>query len=66
MPFDPTERRRVGRTAVTVTRLGFGGAPIAGLFTAVSDADATATVRRAWDLGIRYFDTAPLYGYGAS
>ena len=24
-----------------------------------------ATVRRAWDLGIRYFDTAPLYGYGA-
>jgi D-threo-aldose 1-dehydrogenase len=66
MPFDPTERRRVGRTSVTVTRLGFGGAPIGGLFSAVSDTDATATVRRAWDLGIRYFDTAPLYGYGAS
>jgi D-threo-aldose 1-dehydrogenase len=66
MPFDPTERRRVGGTSVTVTRLGFGGAPIGGLFSAVSDADATATVRRAWDLGIRYFDTAPLYGYGAS
>jgi D-threo-aldose 1-dehydrogenase len=66
MPFDPTERRRVGRTSVTVTRLGFGSAPIGGLFSAVSDTDATATVRRAWDLGIRYFDTAPLYGYGAS
>jgi D-threo-aldose 1-dehydrogenase len=66
MPFDPTEHRRVGRTSVTVTRLGFGGASIGGLFSAVSDADATATVRRAWDLGIRYFDTAPLYGYGAS
>jgi D-threo-aldose 1-dehydrogenase len=66
MPFDPTERRRVGRTSVTVTRLGFGGAPIGGLFSAVSDPDAVATVRRAWDLGIRYFDTAPLYGYGAS
>ena len=66
MPFDPTERRRVGRTSVTVTRLGFGGAPIGGLFSAVSDADAIATVGRAWDLGIRYFDTAPLYGYGAS
>jgi len=66
MPFDPTERRRVGRTAVTVTRLGFGGAPIGGLFSAVTDADAIATVQRAWELGIRYFDTAPLYGYGAS
>jgi D-threo-aldose 1-dehydrogenase len=66
MPFDPAERRRIGRTSLTVTRLGFGGAPIGGLFSAISDADATATVRRAWDLGIRYFDTAPLYGYGAS
>jgi D-threo-aldose 1-dehydrogenase len=66
MPFDPTERCRVGRTSLTVTRLGFGSAPIGGLFSAISDADATATVRRAWDLGIRYFDTAPLYGYGAS
>jgi D-threo-aldose 1-dehydrogenase len=66
MPFDPTERRRVGRTSLNVTRLGFGGAPIGGLFSAVSDADAVATVRHAWDLGIRYFDTAPLYGYGAS
>jgi len=66
MPFDPTERSRVGRTAVTVTRLGFGGAPIGGLYSAVTDADAIATVRRAWELGIRYFDTAPLYGYGAS
>ena len=66
MPFDPTERRRVGRTELTVTRLGFGGAPIGGLFSAVSDSDAVATVRRAWDLGIRYFDTAPLYGYGTS
>ncbi len=66
MPFDPKERRRVGRTSVTVTRLGFGGAPIGGLFSLVTDEDAIETVHRAWELGIRYFDTAPLYGYGAS
>jgi D-threo-aldose 1-dehydrogenase len=66
MPFDPTERRRIGRTSVSVTRLGFGSAPIGGLFSAVTDSDAVATVRRAWELGVRYFDTAPLYGYGAS
>src|SRR6185436_14840236 len=66
MAFDPLARVPLGRTGLNVTRLGFGGASIGGLFSAVSDADAHATLRRAWDLGIRLFDTAPLYGYGAS
>jgi D-threo-aldose 1-dehydrogenase len=66
MAFDPTERVRLGRTDLTVTRLGFGGASIGGLFSAVDDAEAQATVRHAWDVGIRLYDTAPLYGYGAS
>ncbi|MFC5502711.1 aldo/keto reductase [Lysinimonas soli] len=46
--------------------LGFGGAPIGNLRTAVTDAEATAAIRRAWDRGIRYFDTAPHYGLGLS
>jgi D-threo-aldose 1-dehydrogenase len=66
MAFDPVAQVPLGRTGLHVTRLGLGGASIGGLFTAVSEADARATIRRAWDLGIRYFDTAPLYGYGAS
>jgi D-threo-aldose 1-dehydrogenase len=66
MFFDPRELRRVGRTDVEVTRLGFGGASIGGLYRPVPFDDAVATVERAWDLGIRHFDTAPLYGYGAS
>ena len=66
MAFDPLARVPLGRTGLNVTRLGLGGASIGGLFNAVSDADAQATLRRAWDLGIRLFDTAPLYGYGAS
>jgi D-threo-aldose 1-dehydrogenase len=61
-----TERVRLGRTAAEVTRLGFGLAPIGGLFTAVGDEVARAAVETAWDLGIRYFDTAPLYGCGLS
>jgi D-threo-aldose 1-dehydrogenase len=64
MAFDPVARAPLGRTGLTVTRLGFGSASIGGLFMAVTDDEALATVRRAWDLGIRYFDTAPLYGYG--
>ncbi len=60
----PLVRHRLGRTAVEITRLGLGSAPLGGLFSPVSDDDAAATVARAWDLGIRYFDTAPLYGFG--
>lgn len=66
MPVDSTERVPLGRTGLTVTRLGFGGASIGGLFSDVTDEDAIAAVRHAWDLGVRSFDTAPLYGYGAS
>jgi D-threo-aldose 1-dehydrogenase len=66
MTVDHAQRVSIGRTGLSVTRLGFGGASIGGLFTAVDDDAAVATIDHAWDLGIRYFDTAPLYGYGAS
>jgi D-threo-aldose 1-dehydrogenase len=66
VPFEPTERVDLGRTGLRVTRLGFGAASIGGLYSAVSDDDAIATVDRAWELGIRTFDVAPLYGYGAA
>jgi D-threo-aldose 1-dehydrogenase len=46
------------------SRLGLGTAPLAGLFEATDEETARATVDRAWELGIRYFDTAPLYGSG--
>ncbi|SNY42784.1 aldo/keto reductase [Paractinoplanes atraurantiacus] len=60
--MNPIERARVGNT--WVTRLGLGLAPIGGLYSAVSEEQAFATVERGWDLGIRYFDVAPLYGNG--
>ena len=66
MAIDHAERATIGRTGLEVTRLAFGGASIGGLFRYVESDAAIATVRAAWDLGIRYFDTAPLYGYGAS
>jgi D-threo-aldose 1-dehydrogenase len=66
MPFDPTERRVIGGTGLSVTRLGLGGASIGGLYRETNPADAAATIARALDLGVRLFDTSPLYGYGAS
>jgi D-threo-aldose 1-dehydrogenase len=66
MPFEPTERRQVGRRNLWVTRLGLGGASIGGLFEPTANRAAIDTIERAWSLGLRYFDTAPLYGYGIS
>ncbi len=56
----------LGRTGRHVTRLMFGGAPIGGLFAAVDDDTALATLEAAWTAGIRAFDTAPHYGVGLS
>lgn len=64
MSVDPAEVVSIGTTGVAVTRLGFGAASIGGLF--VEDEDARATIEHAYDMGIRYFDVAPLYGYGAA
>jgi D-threo-aldose 1-dehydrogenase len=56
--------RSLGRSALKVTELGFGGAPLGYVrLSADTIADMVAT---AWGGGIRYFDTAPLYGGGES
>jgi D-threo-aldose 1-dehydrogenase len=47
-----------------VTDLGLGTAPLAGLYEPVDDETAQAVVERAWELGMRTFDTAPYYGSG--
>jgi D-threo-aldose 1-dehydrogenase len=57
---------RLGNGGLTFTELGFGAAPIGNLYRAVSEDEADAVLARAWDAGVRYFDTAPLYGLGLS
>ena len=46
--------------------LGFGAAQLGNLYRATTDEEADGAVRAAWDVGIRYFDTAPHYGIGTS
>src|SRR6476620_10695678 len=46
--------------------LGLGGAPLGNLYAPLSDEAADQTLEAAWRLGLRYFDTAPLYGHGLS
>ncbi|NBZ86221.1 aldo/keto reductase [Stagnihabitans tardus] len=57
---------RGGRGTLSFTELGFGTAPIAGLYREVLEEESDATFAAAWEVGIRYYDTAPLYGLGLS
>lgn len=46
---------------------GLGGVAMGnGFKTVSSDDEAEATVRAAWEQGVRYYDTSPFYGYGLS
>jgi len=68
--LNPFEFVDVGRSDVEVTRLGLGGAPLSGmvladgLFGGTSYEDSQQIIKRAYDLGVLYFDTAPGYGAG--
>lgn len=66
MSHDPGALRHLGPTDVVVSVLGLGCAPLGNLFEAVSDDVAAATLAEAHDAGVRFFDTAPLYGSGLS
>ncbi|HEV2121912.1 MAG TPA: aldo/keto reductase, partial [Chloroflexota bacterium] len=63
---DPTRRVPLGKTSLRVTQLSLGGAPIGGLQGDQANETAQDIIMRAYELGIRAFDTAPLYGSGAS
>jgi D-threo-aldose 1-dehydrogenase len=59
-------KREIGRTGVFVTEFGVGGGPFGNLMQSMSDENARDTLRAAWESGFRYFDTAPVYGFGLS
>jgi D-threo-aldose 1-dehydrogenase len=61
-------RRFVTRAGkeVKFTALGFGSAPLGNYLRPLSEEECDQTLATAWDAGIRYYDTAPLYGLGLS
>jgi D-threo-aldose 1-dehydrogenase len=64
--MDPNATRLLGSTDVTLSQLGFGGAPLGDMFVKVPELDAQRTLAAAWAENIRYFDTSPWYGRGQS
>lgn len=52
----------LGRTGLTVSAVGLGASALGGVYGAVDETDALATVAAALEAGITLFDTAPAYG----
>jgi D-threo-aldose 1-dehydrogenase len=59
-----TEKKRMKRTSLELSRLSLGTAPLAGLFSGVDDQDSDELINTSLSAGVNYFDTAPLYGHG--
>jgi len=60
------EYRQLGKTGLRVSEIGFGAGIVAGLFVRGNAHEQQQTVRRAIELGVNHFDTAPNYGDGSS
>lgn len=62
--MSPLHLRQLGRTDLYLSQLGFGSASLGNLYQSLDDQQALETVHSALQLGVRYFDTAPHYGFG--
>lgn len=54
--------RKLGRTGLDVSVLGFGASSLGSMFRKTDDAEAIRTVHAALDAGINYIDVSPFYG----
>ncbi|MBV9554644.1 MAG: aldo/keto reductase [Alphaproteobacteria bacterium] len=60
------DKRKLGKTGLDVSLLGFGCGAVGGLMVGGEPADQQRAVARALELGVNYFDTAAQYGNGRS
>ncbi|MFE7504232.1 aldo/keto reductase [Promicromonospora sp. NPDC057488] len=58
------EQRTLGKQGLTVSALGYGAMGTAMAYGPTDDTESIAAIRRAHDLGVTFFDTAELYGWG--
>lgn len=58
------EKTPLGETGLQLSQLGLGTAPLGNLLKEIPEAQSESAFAAALDAGIRYYDTAPFYGYG--
>ena len=64
--MQPDTLVKFGRVDLKVTAFGFGTAPIGNIFREIDEETSDGMIQASWDAGVRYFDTAPMYGHGLS
>ncbi|MGE5839923.1 MAG: aldo/keto reductase [Deltaproteobacteria bacterium] len=64
--MNPFKLRKIGNTGIELTCLGFGGASMGNMYSPVNEAQAMEAIRTAYENKVKYFDTAPMYGFGKS
>lgn len=64
--MQPSQKNKFGRVDLDVTAFGFGTAPVGNIFREIDDHTSDAMFQQSWDHGIRFYDTAPMYGHGLS
>lgn len=62
----PDTKRRFGRVDLDVTAFAFGTAPVGNIFAEIDEETSTAMFETSWQAGVRFYDTAPMYGHGLS
>ncbi|MCQ1839346.1 aldo/keto reductase [Neorhizobium galegae] len=61
-----TDRRKLPHASVELTQMGLGCAQMGSLYHKTSYEESAGAFGAAWEAGIRYYDTAPFYGYTRS
>ncbi|MDJ0824318.1 MAG: aldo/keto reductase [Rhodobacter sp.] len=64
--MQPDTKRKFGRVDLEVSAFGFGTAPVGNIFREIDEETSDAMFQTSWDAGVRYYDTAPMYGHGLS
>ena len=62
--MNPGQKAKFGRVDLEVTAFGFGTAPLGNIFREIDEETSDAMFQSAWNAGVRYYDTAPMYGHG--
>ena len=64
--MQPQYKNKFGRVDLNVSAFGFGTAPVGNIFREIDEKTSDDMFQAAWNAGIRFFDTAPMYGHGLS
>ena len=59
-------QKKLGKSNINISSIGFGGAPIGDLFENLDDSLCQEILKESYKKGLNFYDTSPFYGFGLS